>query len=81
MSTLLYLKESIANYADENKLGQRIYNKLKEKAYHNEEEFLENLSEKEMDYLDDVLRMEMRYARSAQDSIREKQLNEIYQLI
>lgn len=81
MSTLLYLKESIANYAEENKIGQHLYNKLKKKAYQDELAFVDDLSEREVVYLNAVLKREMNYARAAQDEIREKQLNEIYQLL
>lgn len=81
MSTLLYLKESIANYIEENKLGQHIYNKLKNETYYNEEDFIDNLSEKEIAYLNAILKREIRYARNAHDEIREKHLSEIYQFL
>lgn len=76
MGTLLYLKESVANYADENRVGRKIYQKLERCTYQNEEAFLENLSEVETAYLNRILKKELKYA---QDDVRAKQLNAIYQ--
>lgn len=81
MNTLLYLKESIANYTEDNKNGQHIYNKLNSEGYYDKEDFIKDLSEEDVAYLNHVLKKEMNYARNAYDETREKQLNEIYQYL
>jgi len=78
--TLLYLRESLANYTKD-ELGLAIYQKIETQNYKTEEEFVQNLDAKEVDYLDSLLKEEINYANSAKDTIRTHQLNEIYELL
>lgn len=78
--TLLYLRESLANYT-ENEFGKEIYDKIDTENYHDEAAFIKDLNDKEIAYLDSVLKSEIDYAKSAQDTIRLKQLIEVYEII
>src|SRR5690625_3057240 len=78
--TLLYLRESLANYT-ENKMGQQLYEKVEAKHYANEAAFVKDLNDKEMAYLDSILKREIDYAKNAQDNTRLSQLNEVHELI
>lgn len=79
--SLMYLRESLSNYVEENVLCQQIYTKLETKKYDNEADFVEELEEEEIVYLDDLLAKEINYAQSVQDDIRVKELNDIYELL
>ncbi|WP_047982915.1 sporulation protein [Ornithinibacillus californiensis] len=78
--TLQYLRESLSNY-DDDKLSMSIYKKLKNKTYQNEREFVEDLDDKEMQYLNQILEREINYAENVQDDTRVQQLREVYELI
>ncbi|MFB4166987.1 sporulation protein [Virgibacillus sp. JSM 102003] len=75
-----YLRESLANYS-ENDMCQRIGKKLETEGYKNEVEFVRNLDEEEMAYLDSVLEKELAYARNVENDIRVKELTEVYELL
>ena len=49
--------------------------------YENEIDFIEDLEENEVTYLDHILEQEIKYAREVQDEVREKELNDIYELL
>ncbi|WP_188392693.1 sporulation protein [Compostibacillus humi] len=76
--TLKYLRESLSNYS-ENEMCQQIIAKLEENQYSEEIEFVKDLSEEEISYLDQVLENELDYARNAQDEVRTKQLLEVFE--
>lgn len=76
--TLGYLRETMSNYDDE-EFGRQIYKKLVSQHYKNEKEFVEKLGEEETDYLNSILKEELKYARQAQDEKRLKELNEVYE--
>lgn len=78
--TLLYLRESLANYT-ENEFGKEIYDKIETENYHDEAAFIKDLNDKEMAYLESVLQREIDYAKSAQDTVRLRQLHEVSELI
>ncbi|MEN2767812.1 sporulation protein [Ornithinibacillus xuwenensis] len=78
--TLKYLQESLSNYTD-NALSESIYQKLRNNSYENEEEFVEDLNDKEMQYLDQILEREINYAENVQDDVRVAQLREVYEII
>lgn len=79
--TLGYLRETLSNYTDQYSIGQEIYNKLKENNYQNEGPFVRSLSQEESDFLNRILPDEINYANEEQDSVRAKQLNEVYELL
>ncbi len=58
---------------------QQIIAKLEENQYSEEIEFVKDLSEEEISYLDKVLENELDYARNAQDEVRTKQLLEVFE--
>ena len=78
--TLLYLRESLSNY-EGNELSQSIHQKLQNKNYQSEEEFVEDLDDREMQYLNKILEREIGYAENVQDDLRVEQLREVYELI
>ncbi len=74
--TLAYLREALANYADRHHtVAMHLYKKLISKPYKSEEQFVRDLSPKEVAFLDRMLRQEMKYAKEEQDNIRVYHLN------
>lgn len=51
------------------------------KRYVNEEEFVKDLDDNEMSFLNHVLEKEIKYAQNEQDQKRAKELNEVYELL
>ncbi|WP_027408528.1 sigma-G-dependent sporulation-specific acid-soluble spore protein CsgA [Anoxybacteroides tepidamans] len=81
-TTLAYLRETLSNYLDyHSDIPRRIYKKLLEQSYANEEEFVQHLSQQEIAFLDRILPHEIRYAMNEQDQKRARQLNEVYELL
>ncbi|RKQ33874.1 sporulation protein [Oceanobacillus halophilus] len=78
--TLKYLRESLANYS-ENEICQHILRKLEQKEYKSEEQFVEDLDEEEIAYLDNVLENELNYAKNVQNDERVEQLTEVFELL
>lgn len=78
--TLGYLRESLSNHLEQ-EVCQRIYEKLRVKHYANEEEFVKDLNDLEMDFLNQVLEKEIKYAQNEQDDKRTRELNEVYELL
>jgi Minor curli fiber component A len=78
--TLDYLRESLANY-QENEMCQQIINKLQAKTYAGEGEFVKDLEDEEMTYLHDVLENELDYAKNVQYDQRVKELTEVFELL
>lgn len=78
--TLGYLRESLSNHL-ENEVCQRICKKMLGKRYVNEEEFIKDLDDNEMSFLNHVLEKEIKYAQNEQDQKRAKELNEVYELL
>ncbi|HZG60224.1 MAG TPA: sigma-G-dependent sporulation-specific acid-soluble spore protein CsgA [Anoxybacillus sp.] len=80
--TLAYLREILSNYTEYHEQTPRIiYHKLIKNAYKNEEEFVRDLSQKEIAFLDRILPNEIRYAMDEKDFERVYQLNEVYELL
>jgi hypothetical protein len=80
--TLAYLREILSNYTEHHDETPRlIYEKLTKKPYKNEEDFVRDLSESEISFLDRILPSEIRYAMDEQDFERVYQLNEVYELL
>ena len=79
--TLAYLRESLSNYSDEQKVSKRIYEKLLQKPYESEGAFVRVLDEEEIEFLNKVLPDEINYAMEEQDFKRVQELNEVYELL
>ncbi|WP_425339510.1 sporulation protein [Lentibacillus salicampi] len=79
-NTLDYLLESLVNHRENDRAKQMI-GKIKHNDFKSEEEFVRNLDEEEMAYLDAVVEKELNYARNAEDDVRAKQLKEVYELL
>lgn len=79
-TTLAYLRETLSNHLHHS-AAQKIYKKLLENNYQSEGEFVRELEEREVNFLNKVLRDEIRYAEDEQDQIRVNQLNEVYELL
>lgn len=78
--TLGYLRESLSNHL-ENRIGQSIYKKFISNHYSGEGEFVKDLDENEISYLNGVLKREINYAKREQDHKRTYELNEVYELL
>jgi FMN-dependent NADH-azoreductase len=78
-TTLAYLRESLSNHVNRS-TGQRIYKKL-QNHYQNEEEFVRDLDEEEISFLNSILKDEISYAQNEKDEKRVHQLNEVYELL
>ncbi len=78
--TLGYLREALSNY-DRSSVCHRITKKLMNGSYHSEQDFVRVLDEDEIQFLNNVLPDEIKYAFNEQDYIRGNQLNEVYELL
>ncbi|WP_440706330.1 sigma-G-dependent sporulation-specific acid-soluble spore protein CsgA [Heyndrickxia oleronia] len=78
-TTLAYLRKSLSNHVNRS-TGQRIYKKL-QNHYQNEEEFVRDLDEEEISFLNSILKDEISYAQNEKDEKRVHQLNEVYELL
>ncbi|MBU7593254.1 sigma-G-dependent sporulation-specific acid-soluble spore protein CsgA [Metabacillus halosaccharovorans] len=78
--TLGYLREALSNY-DRSSVCNRITNKLTNGKFHTELDFVRILEEDEIQFLNNVLPDEIKYAFNEQDFIRGNQLNEVYELL
>ncbi|MDX8362908.1 MULTISPECIES: sigma-G-dependent sporulation-specific acid-soluble spore protein CsgA [Bacillaceae] len=79
--TLRYLQETLSNYLDKHNISEQIYEKLLAKTYRSEGDFVKELNEEEISFLDEVLPDEIIYALDEQDFKRVEQLNEVYELL
>jgi len=80
-TSLKYLRESLSNYEEEHEIVERINMKLENNEYESEIEFIEDLDEDELVYLDRILEQEINYATDVQDEVRAKELQDIYELL
>ncbi|WP_439649406.1 sigma-G-dependent sporulation-specific acid-soluble spore protein CsgA [Lentibacillus daqui] len=78
--TLDYLRESLANYAEDD-MGRQIIKKLESRHFSGEGAFVKALTDDEMVYLDRILDREIHYAKNVQNDIRVKELNEVHELL
>ncbi|MGE0911755.1 sigma-G-dependent sporulation-specific acid-soluble spore protein CsgA [Bacillus atrophaeus] len=78
--TLGYLRESLSNHLD-NDICQRIYKKMLTRHYTGEGNFVKDLNDDEMSYLNTILEKEIKYAQNEQDQQRASELNEVYELL
>ncbi len=70
----------MSNYS-ENELCQIIVKKMEQNQYGSEEQFVEDLEDDEITYLDNVLENELNYAKNVQNDERVQQLTEIFELL
>ncbi len=80
-STLGYLRESLSNYTEEQQIVQQIYDKINAKNYSSEGEFVRELDEVEIKFLNRILLTEIEYAKNGNDQKRAKELNEVFELL
>lgn len=76
-----YLYESMSNYIEEDPLSEVIYHKIAINAYETEEDFIEDLHEEEIAYIEVLLEKEIDYARKSGDEKRTEELHDIYELL
>lgn len=79
--TLAYLRETLSNYTEEHQVSLQLSKKLEEKAYKSEGDFVRELDEQEIEFLNQVLPGEINHAMEAQDYNRVQELNEVYELL
>lgn len=79
--TLGYLREILSNYTDQHNEGRHLFRKLSEGNYSSEEMFVRGLNQKEIEFLNQILPEEIKYAQEEQDEKRAYQLNEVYELL
>jgi hypothetical protein len=79
--TLGYLREILANYNDEHSEGRHLFRKVSEGTFHSEGDFIRQLNQKEINFLNKVLPNEINYAKEEQDEKRAHELNEVYELL
>ncbi|MEH7076759.1 sigma-G-dependent sporulation-specific acid-soluble spore protein CsgA [Neobacillus drentensis] len=80
-NTLGYLRETLSNYTDDHSEGKHIYRKLSEGHYPSEGDFVRDLNQKEINFLNNMLPKEINYAKQEQDEKRAKELNEVFELL
>ena len=79
--TLGYLREILSNYSDDHSEGRQLYRKLSEGNFSNEGDFVRHLTQKEINFLNDMLPREINHAKEEQDEKRAHELNEVYELL
>jgi hypothetical protein len=79
--TLGYLREILSNYSDGHSEGRHLYRKLSEGNFSNEGDFVRHLTQKEINFLNDMLPREINHAKEEQDDKRAYELNEVYELL
>lgn len=77
--SLQYLAESLSNYTESDIVSQQIMQKLDRKTYKTVIDFIEDLNDGEKEYLNTLLKQDIRYAQNTQDYIRLNELNDIYE--
>ncbi|MCM3692532.1 sigma-G-dependent sporulation-specific acid-soluble spore protein CsgA [Neobacillus niacini] len=79
--TLGYLREILSNYSEQHSEGKQLYRKLSEGRYSTEGDFVRQLSQKEIAFLNEMLPQEINYAKEEQDEKRAHELNEVFELL
>jgi hypothetical protein len=78
--SLGYLRESLSNWSEKNEIALELFKRIDAKQYKDEEEFVRELDEKEVIYLNEVLLpRELEYAKNEQDHLRYNQLNDVFE--
>jgi len=79
--SLAYVREVLSLYTDRSDTGKSIYSKMMEGHFKSEEAFVRELSEGEINFLNQVLEEEIQHAKNEQDSKRAHHLNDVYELL
>ncbi|WP_420490580.1 sigma-G-dependent sporulation-specific acid-soluble spore protein CsgA [Neobacillus niacini] len=79
--TLGYLREILSNYSDGHNEGKQVYRKLSEGKFNTEGDFVRQLNQKEINFLNEILPNEINYAKEEQDEKRAHELNEVFELL
>jgi hypothetical protein len=80
-TTLGYLREILSNYSDDHSEGRQIYRKLSEEQFSSEGDFVRQLNQKEINFLNKILPNEINYAKEELDEKRAHELNEVFELL
>jgi len=76
--TLAYLREILSNYTESHGEGKQVYDRL-QRFKGSELDFIKELSQKEMRFLNEILPEEIKYALDEQDEKRANELNSVYE--
>lgn len=79
--SLRYLREILSAYSENDSVGKKLYNRISKYDYSSEEKFVEQLSQHESHYLNQMLRDAIQYSKQERDDERARQLNEVYELL
>ncbi|MEH7441423.1 sigma-G-dependent sporulation-specific acid-soluble spore protein CsgA [Bacillus sp. JJ1122] len=79
--TQAYLREILSDYTESYPLSKKIYQRIEEGNYASEGEFVRNLTEEEIEFLNKILPEAIEYAKNELDEKRAQQLNEVYELL
>ncbi len=79
--TLGYLREILSNYTDGHNEGRQVYRKLSDGSYSSEGDFVRQLNQKEINFLNEILPAEINHAKEEMDEKRAHELNEVYELL
>ncbi|AST91607.1 hypothetical protein BC6307_10090 [Sutcliffiella cohnii] len=79
---LAYLREVLSNYTNEGQhYPSQLLSKIANNHYNTERDFVLDLSEQEIQYLNSILPNELSNAMESEDFPRVQQLNEVYELL
>jgi coproporphyrinogen III oxidase len=76
-----YLREILAGHTENESMGKRIFDRISNRDYSSELEFVRDLSTGEAEYLDQILKEAIDYSKQEQDEERVRQLTEVYELL
>ena len=79
--SLKYLREILSSYIEDDPVGQRIYKQLATTNYAKEVNFVEDLNQEEINYMNKMLQKAIHYSEQEQDTERAQQLTEVYELL
>ncbi|TRZ36334.1 sporulation protein [Niallia circulans] len=81
IQSIAYVREVLSLYTDRSNTGKSIYGKMNKGHYKSEEAFVRDLTEEEINFLNQVLAEEIQHAENEQDSERVHHLNDVYELL
>ncbi|MCU9613226.1 sigma-G-dependent sporulation-specific acid-soluble spore protein CsgA [Caldibacillus lycopersici] len=77
--SLGYLREILAAHTEDDVVGKKIYQRIRNRDYKDEHQFVMELSQEESTYLNQILKEAIDYSRQEQDYERMQQLNDVYE--
>jgi Minor curli fiber component A len=79
--SLGYLREILSAHTENDSVGKRIFDRISTHNYPTEGKFVEELTQEENNYLNQILNEAIDYSNQEQDYERARQLNEVYELL